>query len=1136
MARNLILLVSTLTLLVALFVGYLVVVQDPVLDAGAGETIDKLPVDSGAAGEALRLPGVEIPSGGGVSFTIYHRETGQPTQRFECDEWTPVADVKDEVFVMKPRLTLWLPTGMIATISADQGQLKVENLEKVQGRPRAGWLRGNVEIVLDRGRDRQRPPLAERPEDEIRATLEGMDFDFESGELRTDGPIEIISRDFELAGTALDLIWNQAENVIQKLTLQHGDRLVIYSGGRLLPDDDENTKPAGAAASPPAATEKPTQPPQKKPEKAYLCVLPGGVVADEFKGDVAVAGLIADELRMLFEPGGSSQDLTHPSPAGQPVEHSAEPAQSAPASAPAERRGVIVRWGGPLRVEPAPGTAGSQRRRHLEALGDEVTLWKGDDELVCSRLEYYNESKQIWLYPDASGRVEFSRGGQLAGSASSIYMDQNRKVVKLIGDVNFTSGTGAAGGRRQAIQCSLWGELHLADKPRPAAQTTESPLEDWMSAGGLESATFMGAARVDLGERTLSAERIDVTFAQAPQEGSDDAAEESSIEAALEKTVASGDVRLEQRDQSLTGDRLEILFGLTEAGKAYPRQMDAIGSVRIKRGNAWLRGQKVHAEMGPVNAEPGAGGPQFVLRKLDVVGDAAMSDPSRKNRLAARGGKITAEFSGANELQRGTVFGTPQEHALVHGSPYTVRGQRIDLEWDGLHVAGPSWLSFDATRSLQGRQRRRATPVEVTSSQSLDVDLSKNTVHFSGDVVAVNGDESLRADEMTLLLEDAKPTAPSGPRVPGWLDAFAPACSRQAIQACYLVGPQLWRQTQTALAMVQHPGQALAAKTRESGDWLNGRADYNRAIRKEPLRLIANNALVQVESLEPGEKNPVTHSSIAAPRMEVDMVGRRIETQGETNLLVTNRRLPSDAASQPAETLGLPSALITRGPSQTAMSCVQGMTYALGDDGPTRSDSAVFEGSVVFVHRAGREMVHLEQMLPEVQNNPELLANLKSRNTLLTCDRLECGFSVEGAQPGRAAGPLSSRDTRLSWLLASGNAELLDVREVLAKEQVDSTLKGPPEAKQAPRGVKGAPGAVAGVRREPIILTVRAHQFDFDLDQKVTRVRGSAAAEARIYEERPDTGEMNTWVGQELSIDMANRNVRTEHSRGAIRR
>jgi len=1112
MARNAILLLSTLALFGALFLGYLVVVQDPVLNA-SGDSPEVLPVDRGRAGEALRLPNMEVPSGGGVSFTIYHRETGRPVQRFECEEWTPVADAKDEVYVKQPRLTMWLPSGMIATMSADEGQLQVEDLEKVQGRPRAGWLKGNVELLLDRSRERQRTPLSERPQDEILAMLAQIDFDFESGELRTDGPIKIVGHDFELAGVGLHLIWNQADNVIQSLTLRAGERLVLYGGGGLLRNEDENAAAAEAATAEEAMAAAtsvkqvaaPKQRRPKKAQKAYLCVLPDGVTAYEFKGETTGGGLVADEVRMLFEVGGSSHDLTQ-APAEQPVEKEAAHPESAPASAPttapAERSGVIVHWGGQLRVEPVPADTGEKPRRHLEALGTEVKLWRGDEKLVCGRLEYHDENKQLWLHPAPGGRVEFARGEQLAGSAQTIYMDQERKVVKLIGDVDFTSAAGS-GCRRQAIRCALWGELHLADKPRNEAEAGEAPLADWMSAGGLQSATFVGAASVDLGEQTLSAERIDVTFA--------DGADQASIEAALEKTVASGDVRLEQRDESLQSDRLEILFGLTDAKRGYPRQMDALGSVHIKRGRAWLRGQKVHAAMDPGDAA--AGGPEFVLRTLEVIGHAAMSDPTRKNRLAARGERIFAEFSGENELQRGTVFGTPERHALVHGFPYTVRGERVDLEWDGLHVAGPSRLRFEATRSLQGRQRSRRTPIQVTSTESLDVDLEKNTVHLAGDVVAVNGDESLHADELTLLLEDAKQAAPTGPRMPGWLNALAPACSRQSIQACFVLGPQLWRQAQSIFALVQRPGQALAGEARQRGDWLDRGGEMKRAIRKEPLRLLAKNALIQVESLEPGETKPVTHSSIGAPRLEIDIVGRNIETQGETTLLVVNRQLRPETAGQGDETFGLPSAMVTRGPSQTVMRCTKGMTYALGSEGPVRSDSTVFDGNVRFIHVAGREMVRLEEMLPEVRSDPGLLAQLKSRNTSLDCDRLECGFLVAGVE-GDRAGAMSSRDTRLKWLLASGNAELRDEREVLVKQSGSKTTQ----------------------RWESVVRTVFAHQLDFDLEQRVVRVLGSAAAKARIYEENPDSAEARILVGEEFSIDLQNRTVRTGPSHGTIGR
>jgi len=109
---------------------------------------------------------------------------------------------------------------------------------------------------------------------------------------------------------------------------------------------------------------------------------------------------------------------------------------------------------------------------------------------------------------------------------------------------------------------------------------------------------------------------------------------------------------------------------------------------------------------------------------------------------------------------------------------------------------------------------------------------------------------------------------------------------------------------------------------------------------------------------------------------------------------------------------------------------------------------------------------------------------------------------------------MSSRDTRLKWLLASGNAELRDEREVLAKQ----------------------PGSKTAQRWESVVRTVFAHQLDFDLEQRVVRVLGSAAAKARIYEENPDSAEARILVGEEFSIDLQNRTVRSGPSHGTIGR
>ena len=267
-----------------------------------------------------------------------------------------------------------------------------------------------------------------------------------------------------------------------------------------------------------------------------------------------------------------------------------------------------------------------------------------------------------------------------------------------------------------------------------------------------------------------------------------------------------------------------------------------------------------------------------MLRTLDVIGHAELRDP--RNKVAARGERISAIFVGINQLSTAAVHGTPDRFGLVHASPYTVGGERVDLDWEAqnLHVDGPARLRFKAERSLQGRRRPQAVPVDVTCTESLDVDGLRNTVHLAGYVVARSGEEQLRSDTLTLLLEDVVEPEQEEPTPPTLRD------------------------------LLRDARQLLAQRQTESrhDDALDLQAANRSSIRKEPVRLIADNALLQSESYEPGDAQPMVHSSIAAPTLEVDIVRREISTKGETTLLVADRRMEATESSE-REGFGIPS-------------------------------------------------------------------------------------------------------------------------------------------------------------------------------------------------------------------------------------
>ncbi len=1077
MTRNIVLAVSSLAVLILLFLGYTALVGTPGADAGrpSGPT---LPPPPEPAGEPLRIGDtLEMPPGGKIMFRRYDERTGRPRDMFLCQDWRPVPESKNEIRVSGPELAMLLPGGMTVIVTADEGQILVDRVEQAQMRPKTGWLAGHVRIVADRGAGPDRPPRDERPEDLITVTVERLQFDLDLGELQTDERLTVQSDDFEIAGTGLHLIWSPGENRIETLTIRQGERFVLYGVAGLFGEvtgSAAQREEAGPASTAPAA--RPSRRHAQRPPTAYACVLDGGLVAEQWRGDRLVGGLTADEVRLLFDVGGGASRVLR---AAAPT--------TAPASRPArdERERLVLRWTGSLRLEPAPpDPRATANRRRFEAVGNPVVLTRQDAVLRCGRVAFHDDTQRVWLYPTAAGRVQFDLGPNLSAAAGSIFVDQGARVVKLIGDVELRSQRGGGErGRTSFIRSAHWAELHLAQR----AATTAPASDLGLPADRLESAMFVGDVEVDLGGQKLAAHRLDVGF--RPAEGG------QSLEEALDTALASGAVRLSAGDGRLSAAELRLTFARTPAGELYPSRMAAAGAAVVQRDRARIRGGQIVASTAPPPpSTPAAKKPAFVLQELQVRGEAELVDPD--NRVGARGDEIAADFEGLNRLARARVSGGPRAPGLLRAEPYTVRGEQINLDRRALtlHVEGPSRLAFKTQRSLQGRQRRQPTPIIVTSRDRLHIDGRRNTVYLAGEVDARTEREHLYADTLTLLLEDVTPP-PSARPAASWaglcrelfgsvvrLGGLPTAASWRAV---WREGRGLWN----AAPRPTTPDEPLAWQLSDEGERL----------RKEPVRLHAEGAVVTSETVEPGHDGPTLEASVRAPRLEVDIVNRQIVTSGLTQLLMLDRRGADEAASASPD-VGLPSALLSRGPSQTAMQCTGQMTYTLGPDGPGRRDTAVFEDDVFFVHRTGREMVQLDHMLPQLASAPELLDSLKSRHTSLECDRLECWFSGDG--PGSASpvgGALTEASLRLSSMLASGSVYLRD-------------------------------------QEGPRIREVNAGWIEFSRELGRIHVRGAAPADARVYFEDTQRAHFDVHAGRELTINLNDGTIRSETMAGEMRR
>lgn len=1152
MTRNIILFLALAGLAA---VGYLALVNYVGIFGSAEDGADggNLPESQTNANIAALTIGGRIPvqQGGKMEVVRYDPQTGMARDRFRFATWTPVGDKEKEVIVTSPELSLRMASGLVLTVVANEGQIAVDRVEQVQSNPKRGSLRGDVKILIDRASDLAQVSASQPSAERITIELDDLQFDLQVGTLSSSQTVRVRSPEFAVDGRGLFLEWNEADNQVKQLTLREGEKLELIGGGQDLLGigpgaglrKDRNASPKTAATAPAA-------PPQQAPARArpgvtYELVLDSDVRADQMQGERRVGGLRADRVRLVVDVGGSSDAMGRRAAGSQPSSAPAEdgtpssaPAAAVAASQPVEPGRLVVRWKGPLTLHPIGHASNKGKpRRHFEARGN-VVIDQGPSQIRCGAIDFYDETRQIWLYAGGDDhRVRFTRENSAVVTAQSIYVDREANLVKLIGDVNLrTTGTGGQGGR-SAIHADLWAELKLREEsasgpvqaadvsatdPAPTAQARPAGLarSGRASSGSpasspaltqqpefeinrLVSAKFVGGVRVLLDRDRLDAGTLDVRFREHAAAG-------APISELIETAEASGAVRFSGGEQSMRSDRLVIRFEAAETGRVYPSQLEASGAVAVRRGQASIRGRLVRVDTVLLPGEAKDRAAAVGIRRLEVTDRARLDDP--ESLVSARGAKIIANFGGRNELQDAQVIGTAERFAEVRADNYRVRGAKIDLDPGNemMQVNGRAWLAFDASRALSGVPRRRnSRVVEVTAQRSLKVDAGNNRIEFHGDVVAQSGDEALKADTVELLLR-AVPQPARAQRAPrasyyGWV-ALA-GLARRVMD---------WQEDAVEPDAPDGSGQgAVKASTTPYTDRLarvantfDGRASQQgqripgmqfqvapsiREIRREPVRLVAQDALFQSESTGP-EGRPLSTAEVKSPRLDFEIPERRLISSGQTALMMTNHtvRRERDPAD---EAVGVPSPLIARGPSQTALKCEKQMTYVIGQDqAGQRRDAVVFDGDVFFFHRTGREMLKFEQVLPDLQ--PAELARLPSRMTTLKCDRVEGEFLSEGREPGDPR----SGSLRLAWLIASGQVNLRD-------------------------------------EQEPVVRTVYCDRLEFNREQGLVTVTGSSAALARVFIENSETNRLDQpIVGESVTIDLNTNQVRTPQARGEFRR
>lgn len=1069
MLRNAILFISCVAVLVLLYVGYNSLMHvGPEEDDTSEELRRHLPVSRNNPGSDsfdIATPDLRagVQSTEQFEWTNYDPRTGQPTAAMRGKTWRKLPNSADRVEVTAPELTLLRPDGLAAVITAARGELKLRDLRRQKFEPQSGMLEGGVRIHVQRDNDQQRrsgSPL----DDGMTIETDQLSFDLEARELKTAHGIRASGESFSILGIGLNVIWNQVDNRVDLLSIDRGEQMVLWlksglgeglrdaTGGGKAPRDES----AGGAAQPPK---------HKSPRRGttYLARLEGGVLLDHFRDGRRVGGIEADELELLFDEGTRAAAVATSSPASAPAPAAGPPVAQADAGA-TTAECVQITWFGRLALGPIAESRQSARpRRHITALGNPLVLDLGDRRLNAGRFEYHDESQRIWLAPTRGERIDIEIGPQLSASSESIYVDRRASLVKLTGATTLLARESQQSAPMR-IRCNLWAELRLAtcDEPSELGPAGSSdPLALLNSGGrkgeeGLESAALVGDTRIDLDGQSLRADRVEASFLPPTSN--------EPIAALLDRTVASGAVRLTAGDANAWPDWVDYLVAKLR------------NPLRASAG-AWRRApQRLESEWLELRFARGAGERPYASI-ANAVGAVLMID--RDRAVSARGRTLTADLAEGNELRHAVVSGSGGQPARIQAESMNVRGDRItiDPQNETLEVPGWSELEFTSSRSLRGEARARAAPVRVHSSERLFVNNRANTVELTGRVDARSGSESLQGESLTLYMEDVarEAAAPTSMLVQS-IGQARKALSDEMKKRMPARGGK-------SVAVAGPPTTAPARRERVS-------------VRKEPQRLVARQALVTSESFAaPGDAQPVLHQSIQAPEMEFDVRQRMVRTTGSTVLGMIDRRLASDDKSL-SDASGMPSALISRGPSLTRIECANSMVYQLGPDGPTRRDAALFDGKVNMLHWAGRDLLTLSNAsstFPQFFSQPELLDKFKSRSTRLDCDRLSGLFEAAGEKLAVRSELRSQPALRLASLNAEGNVNLYD-------------------------------------RQGPVIREVEAAQVVFDRIESEIGVYGSKGTgrTAIISSRNVDLQRLDTpFEGFELTIDLSNNTVRT---------
>lgn len=820
----------------------------------------------------------------------------------------------------------------------------------------------------------------------------------------------------------------------------------------------------------------------------YRIVFAGEIRGEQREGLKLAGRLDADRLELIRSFGQRERSsvvrvpMTRPAGPPRRPQAGSGPAGSAPAApgdpataaAPSAGSGsrIELRWSGEMVVTPeeqdesvSARPAGEVPRPHVfrvVATGEAVRIRDRDmGDARCTRLEYHDETQQVWLTGAPGRPVVLNAGGNRELVGERVFLDRRAGEARV-------EGAGRMSERREAspdapqdplracmragrldvpveddrsVAASWTGGVRIAFGQMPAPRAPGSP-------GGparlqreyIRHALFEGDVSFMQNEESVVARRIEAFFDE-PFPGGEAVPDRAPV---ANRVLAEGDVRMTNGADLITCDRLEVEMGIDEVGRNVPRLGRAYGHVIARREGRVVRADdllevelaSVPREIDPVQRRRleararycgfGPESPEWqafearlrarrevIITRMKAVGGVSIIDPAEHVDIAAD--RLECTLDRGQGVQHALVVGRPDQPARVELEDFYIRGEQITLDTPGQHVEvpGEGLLRLRTRQDLDGREVRDPIPLVISWKGGMTLRGDENNGVFTGRVRAVSENTSLDCRELRLTFEDleAPATQPAGraPRIPGW---------------------GVWRSDESRRR--PQPGASVRARKRLVRAYAVGDAVIaSSAYEPPPAPGGVVSALIRRWTPVPSAPEPdpslvgsrpaglplLSYVRVTGPQIVIDLLQQHMVVEGAGNLLVLDYRRPDAAGRRDLDRSG--AAFQADSPSQSVFAWENSMSFL------NSRNIAVFDRNVTMKHAAGSQMVLPEHAAASMNIDPEMLRKGRGRLAEMTCENLLVEFERDAS--GRATGPSPlSRAAGLRSFRAAGRVRIQD--------------------------------------------------------------------------------------------------------------